>query len=154
MRRLSHGFAIRVARPEARSKRSLADPVETGTQWRCSQELSFACGDRVHFPCLSKENRTKRKDTPRSRPLRGFVNRSRGFRQFIPELAKTRVLPVRARFAAFSSPSHRCRRAQVQSDAGRFSLWLLPSRLSEKKLNPGRSPFPSAPSGAFPGSGC
>ena len=61
-----------------------------------NQELSFAFGDRVHFLCLSKENRTKRKDTPRSRPLRGFVSRNRGFRQFIPELAKTRVLPARA----------------------------------------------------------
>ena len=60
------------------------------------QELSFAFGDRVHFLCLSKENRTKRNDTPRSRPLRGFVSRSRGFRQFIPELAKTRVRPARA----------------------------------------------------------
>src|SRR5690606_8453262 len=60
------------------------------------QELSFAFGDRVHFSCLSKRNRTKEKDTPRSRPLRRFVSRSRGFRQFIPELAKTRVRPARA----------------------------------------------------------
>ena len=57
------------------------------------RELSFAFGDRVHFLCLSKENRTKRKDTPRSRPLRGFVSRSRGFRQFFHELTKTRVRP-------------------------------------------------------------
>ncbi|MEZ5464411.1 MAG: hypothetical protein R3F22_04095 [Lysobacteraceae bacterium] len=55
-------------------------------------------GCRVHFLCLSKENRTKRKDTPRQRPLRGFVNRSRDFRQFILELTKTRARPVRAPF--------------------------------------------------------
>ncbi|MCB1560691.1 MAG: hypothetical protein KDI75_06315 [Xanthomonadales bacterium] len=53
-------------------------------------------GCRVHFLCLSKENGTKTNDTPRPHPLRWFVSRIRGFRQFIHELTKTHARPVRA----------------------------------------------------------
>ena len=86
------------------------------------QELSFAFGDRVHFSCLSKRNRTKEKDTPRSRPLRGFVSRSRGFRQFILELAKTRVRPARAPSGRIVSDSPLPRGPEKRRDVRFFAL--------------------------------